>query len=161
MTTTSTPATNKPATSTTAVPYISPGLSALVTQLVFTDAKRAVAWYEKAFGAKLLHSMPTPEGGIMHGALSIGEAVLFVNDVVKLGAPTKANSYLHLRDIDAVYERAVAAGAKVLMPLQNMFWGDRYALIEDPFGNQWQLAKHIEDVSPEEMQRRMAAQASS
>lgn len=157
-TTTTTPSTSTPITAA-AVPYIPAGLTPLVTQLVVTDAKAAIAFYERAFGALLLHSMPMPDGKIMHAALQLGEAVLFINDVVALSKPTRANSFVYLKNLDEVYARAVAAGATVLAPLADMFWGDRWCLLADPFGNEWQLAKHVEDVSPEEMQRRMAAAA--
>lgn len=136
--------------------YIPDGLSPVVPQLVIAGAQKAIEFYQKAFGAELLHSMPGPKGSIMHAAIRIGEATLFLSDSTEFSKPTAANNFLYLKDVDPVYERAVKAGATVASPLTNMFWGDRWGMVVDPFGNQWQLATHVEDVTPEEMQKRMA-----
>lgn len=138
------------------VSYIPQGLSPVVPQLVIKGAQKAIDFYAAAFGAELLHAMPGAKGGIMHAAVRIGEATVFVSDASEFAQPTSANNFLYVKDVDAIYARATKAGAKVLSPLTNMFWGDRWALVADPFGNQWQLATHVEDVTPEEMQRRMA-----
>lgn len=129
-------------------------------QLVAQDGRTLVAFLERAFGAEAQHIMPTPDGGIMHGYLKIGDSVLFVSDAHGFSRPTTTNMFLYVTDVDAAFARAVAAGARAVAPVSDMFWGDRWGMVEDPFGNHWQLATHIEDVSPEEMQRRMkAAQA--
>ena len=141
----------------TQVPYIPAGLTAVVPQLVIAGAQQAIEFYQKAFGAELLHAMPGPKGSIMHAAIRIGEATLFLSDASEFAKPTSSNTYLYVKDVDAVFERAVKAGAAVLAPIADMFWGDRWALVADPFGNQWQLGCHVEDVTAEEMQRRMAA----
>jgi PhnB protein len=136
--------------------YIPDGLAPVVPQLVIAGAQRAIDFFRQAFGAELLHSMPGPKGSIMHAAVKIGEGTFFVSDSTDFAKPTASNTYLYVKDVDAVYDRAVKAGATVLSPLTNMFWGDRWGMVADPFGNQWQLGCHVEDVSPDEMQRRMA-----
>lgn len=138
------------------VSYIPQGLAPVVPQLVIAGAQQAIEFYKKAFGAELLHAMPGPKGSIMHAAIKIGEATLFLSDATEFAKPTASNTYLYVKDVDAVFERAVKAGAVVLSPLANMFWGDRWALVADPFGNLWQLGCHVEELSPEEMQRRIA-----
>ena len=143
--------------STTKTSYIPQGLSPVVPQLVIKGAQKAIDLYRDAFGAELLHAMPGPKGLIMHAMLKIGEATLFISDATEFAQATSANNFVYVKDVDAVYARAVKAGLKVISPLTNMFWGDRWALLADQFGNQWQLATHIEDVTPEEMQKRVAA----
>jgi PhnB protein len=103
-----------------------------------------------------LHAMTGPKGSIMHAAVKIGEGTFFLSDSTELARPTTSNTYIYVKGVDAVFERAVKAGATVLAPLSNMFWGDRWGMVADPYGNRWQLGTHVEDVSPEEMQRRMA-----
>ena len=142
---------------TTAISHIPQGLAPVVPQLVVAGAQRAIEFYKSAFGAELLHAMPGPKGSIMHAAIKIGDAVLFLSDSSEFAKPTSANNYVYVKDVDALYARATKAGAQVLSPLTTMFWGDRWALLADPFGNQWQIGTHVEDVSPEEMQRRVAS----
>jgi len=149
MATSKTPKTN--------VNYLPQGLAPVVPQLVIAGAQQAIEFYQKAFGAELLHAMPGPKGSIMHASIRIGEATLFISDSTEFAKPTASNTYLYVKDVDAVFERAVKAGAVVLAPLANMFWGDRWGMVADPFGNQFQLGQHVEDVTPEEMQKRMAA----
>lgn len=134
------------------------GLKTLTPQLVVSDARGLVDFITSAFGAELMHAMPTPDGkGIMHGHARIGDCVLFLSDASGFAKPTSANSFLYVDDVDAVFAKAIAAGAKELKPVADMFWGDRWGMIEDPYGNIWQLATHVEDVAPDEMKRRMAA----
>jgi PhnB protein len=142
---------------TTKTNYIPDGLAPVVPQLVIAGAQKAIDFYAAAFGAELLHAMPGPKGAIMHAAIRIGEGTLFLSDSTEFAKPTTTNTYLYVKDVDALFERAVKAGATVLAPLTNMFWGDRWGMVADPFGNQWQLGTHVENVSPDEMQRRMAA----
>jgi PhnB protein len=137
--------------------HIPPGLGPVVPQLVVAGAQKAIDLYARAFGAELLHAMPGPKGSIMHAAIKIGDATLFLSDSSEFAQPTSANNFIYVRDVDAVYARATDAGLKVLSPLANMFWGDRWALLADPFGNQWQIATHVENVTPEEMQKRVAS----
>jgi uncharacterized glyoxalase superfamily protein PhnB len=95
--------------------------------------------------------------GIMHAHVRIGDSVVFMSDAGGFAKPTTANVFAYVEDVDATVERAAAAGAKVMAPVADMFWGDRWGMVEDPFGNVWQVATHIEDVSPEEMKRRLAS----
>jgi PhnB protein len=93
---------------------------------------------------------------IMHAYVKIGDSVVFLSDAGGFAKPTTANLFLYVTDVDQAVEQATRAGAKVLAPVSDMFWGDRWGMLKDPFGNTWQIATHVEDVSPEEMQRRMA-----
>ena len=141
----------------TTTSHVPPGLSPVVPQLVIAGAQKALDLYRDAFGAELLHAMPGPKGSIMHAMIKIGDATLFVSDSSEFAQPTSANNFIYVKDVDALYARATKAGLKVLSPLTNMFWGDRWALLADPYGNQWQIATHVEDVTPAEMQKRVAA----
>jgi PhnB protein len=119
-------------------------------------ADGAIDFYKSAFGAKERMRMPGPDGKIMHSELLIGDSVLMVTDVINNPA-TASSLHIYVPDCDAVYSQALAAGAKQKMPLQDMFWGDRFGSLTDPFGNTWNIATHKEDVPPEEMEKRMAA----
>ena len=133
------------------------GLRALNTQLVVQEAEKLIAFCQKAFGAELLHKMPGPDGkGVIHAALRFGDVAVMVSQP-GFAQPTSSNLFLYVPDVDAVYQQAVAAGAKPLAPVADMFWGDRWGLVADPFGNAWQIATHKEDVAPEEMMKRMRA----
>jgi uncharacterized glyoxalase superfamily protein PhnB len=135
---------------------IPPGLHAVTPQLVIKGAQKAIDFYKSAFGAEIVQSMPGPDGGVMHANLKIGDAAVFVSDP-GFSKATTANLFLYVPDVDAAFDRATKAGAKVAAPLTDMFWGDRWGMVEDPFGNAWQLATHVEDLSPEEMGKRMQA----
>ena len=138
------------------------GYRSITPNLVFRDAGRAIDYYKKVFGAKETVRMPGPGGKVLHAELKIGDSLIFVNDLMRevpAGAAEEAayspfSLHLYVRNADKVFERAVAEGAHVKMPLQDMFWGDRYGQITDPFGQQWSIATHVEDVTPEEMSRR-------
>ena len=138
------------------------GFHTLTPNRVCKNAVGAIDFYVKVFGAKELVRMAGPNGEIMHAELQIGDTRIFLNDTMSATGPATAASgqsnamYLHvyLPDVDTIFNRAVMAGSRVDMQLQDMFWGDRYGKITDPFGQQWGLATHIEDVAPEEMKRR-------
>ena len=101
--------------------------------------------------------MRGPDGAsIMHAHVIIGDSAIFFSDAGGFAKPTTANLFFYVPDVDKAIAQAAAAGAKVLAPATDMFWGDRWSMLEDPSGNVWQIATHVEDVSPEEMQRRMA-----
>ena len=140
--------------------HIPEGLRAVIPQLVVADGRKLLAFCEAAFGASVGDMVPGPDGkGVLHGFMRIhGEAVFF-SDAAGFAKPTTANFFLYVPDVDATVAAAVAAGAKISAPVADMFWGDRWGMIEDPFGNAWQIATHIEDIDPEEMKRRMAASA--
>ena len=143
------------------------GYRTMTPNLVCRDAARAIEYYKSAFGATELRRAPGPNGGILHAELQLGDSKFFINDSMsKTPIPLPGDGvsnpmYIHLYvpDADAIFNRAVKAGARVDMPLQDMFWGDRYGILVDPFGHQWQIATHKEDVSPEEMGKRMQAMA--
>jgi PhnB protein len=140
------------------------GYHSLTPTLVCKDAARAIDYYKEAFQAKELGRMTGPGGKIGHAELQIGDSRLMLSDefpgMTSAPGPTPNTScsiVLYTDNVDTVFERAVKAGAKVEMPLQNQFWGDRYGKLRDPFGHQWGLAQHVEDVAPAEMERRSKA----
>jgi uncharacterized glyoxalase superfamily protein PhnB len=139
-----------------AVKPIPEGQHTLVPHLALKDCAKAIEFYKKAFGAKENFRMPMPDGKIIHADLTIGDSHFFVMDEPPGSSSTPAGVLVHMwsREPDAIFERATKAGAKVKMPLEDMFWGDRYGQLLDPFGHTWSIAKHIEDVSPEETKKR-------
>jgi PhnB protein len=135
----------------------------LTPNLTIKGADQAIEWYTKVLGAKLRSRMATPDGrGVWHAELQIGDSVLMLNDEnpemgVRAPQSPDASSYaihVYLDNVDDVFQRAVAAGAKPKMPLMDMFWGDRYGQLIDPFGHVWSLAQHTVDVPPSEMEKR-------
>jgi PhnB protein len=138
------------------------GYSTVTPALVLDDAAAAIAWYGKAFGAEELTRSVGAEGKIMHAEIKLGDSRIMVNDAVMgmksakdLGG-SPASLWLYVDDCDALFKRAVAAGAEVMMPLGDMFWGDRFGSVIDPFGYRWSLATHKEDLTPEEIKQREA-----
>jgi uncharacterized glyoxalase superfamily protein PhnB len=134
--------------------------------LVVRNGLEAIAFYKKAFGAELKAHAPGPApGSTMHAEIRIGDSSVFLMEMMgptPATPPTSASGttslvHLFVPDVDAVFAKAVAAGATVVMPLSDMFWGDRYGQIVDPFGHVWALATHQEDLSPEEIERRSKA----
>jgi PhnB protein len=137
------------------------GYHSITPALTCRDAARAIDFYKEALGAKETVRMAAPDGRVMHAELQIGDSRFMISDEFPgmSAAPNPsalASSYLYIytQDVDAAFNRAVKAGAKVSMQPSNMFWGDRYGKLTDPFGHQWGIATHVEDVAPEEMQRR-------
>ena len=124
-----------------------------VTPYYFTkDTESLLKFLEKSFGAEVLGKMPGPDGkSIAHATAKIGNAMLMFSDLMPGAIETKSNTYLYVDDPDAAIKAAEAAGGKVLQPATDQFWGDRWGVIEDQFGNQWQVAKHVKDVKPEDM----------
>lgn len=145
------------------------GHHTITPHLVIKGAAEAIAFYQRAFGAEELSRMPFPgpdgQVKIGHAELRIGDSRLFLSDEFPeqggLGPQGRGRSpvtiHLYVTDADAAFARAVEAGATVTMPLMNMFWGDRYGQLVDPFGHQWSIAEHLEDLTREQMQQRMAA----
>jgi len=141
------------------------GMQTITPHLVCRGAADAIAFYGKAFGAVELTRLPGPEGKLMHAMVRIGDSNLMLVDEFpdcgslgpQPGQGSPVTIHLYVTDVDATVERAVAAGAKVTMPVDDMFWGDRYGRIEDPFGHQWSIATHIRDLSPQEIQAAVAA----
>lgn len=150
-----------------AVKAIPEGYHSLTPYLVCKGAAQAIEFYKQAFGAVETVRMPGPGGQIMHAEVKIGNSMLMLSDEnPQQGAlspqtigGTGTSVMLYTDDVDAVFNRAVGAGSKTEVPPSDMFWGDRMAQIVDPFGHKWAIATHKEDVSPEEMGKRMAAMA--
>jgi PhnB protein len=126
------------------------------------DAVAAIQFYENAFGARELFRLQEPSGRIGHAEMKIGPATIMLSDEYPqhgISGPRTLNGttfslHLHVDDVDAAFARAVEAGATIVRPLQNQFYGERSGTVRDPFGHEWLLGGHIEDVTPEEMQRR-------
>jgi uncharacterized glyoxalase superfamily protein PhnB len=132
------------------------GLSSLTPQLNIDGAAEAMKFYTKAFGAEEVMRAPDPSGKkIWHAVMRIGNAQFFVNDTFpEMGAKASHSCfYIYLDGVDVAFKRAVDAGAKAVMPLADMFWGDRLGTVIDPWGNQWTIAQHMKDLSPAEMQK--------
>jgi len=128
--------------------------------LVVNGAARAIAFYKKAFGAQELFRMDGPDGKIGHAEIKIGDSPIMLSDEMmgnkspqSLGG-SPGGIFLYVEDVDAEFDRAISAGAKEEMRPADMFWGDRFAKLTDPFGHSWSLATHIEDVAPQEMEKR-------
>lgn len=141
------------------------GYSTITANLVCRNAARAIDFYKNAFGATEVRRAPGPNGEIIHAELRLGDSTFFVNDpmekqpsaVPNQGVTNPMFIHLYVPNADTLFQRAVTAGARVDMPIQDMFWGDRYGRLTDPFGQQWGIATHIEDVAPEEIKRRQDA----
>jgi PhnB protein len=137
-------------------------VSPIIAHLVVSNGAEAIAFYKNAFSAEAFGVHYTPDGKLMHAELKIGGAHLMLADEFpsfgSLSPKTLGGSAVVLNlysgDVDALFDRAVKAGAMVTMPLANQFWGDRYGQVTDPFGHRWALGQHVEDVAPEEMERR-------
>lgn len=149
------------------VQAIPDGYHTVTPYLSLKGAAAAIDFYRRAFGARELYRMDMPDGRIGHAELQIGSSRLMLADEMP-GMPDYAKSpatlggtsngyVLYVEDVDTDFQRAVAAGAKVKRPVTNQFYGDRSGTLEDPFGHLWTIATHIEDVSPDEMKKRMAA----
>jgi uncharacterized glyoxalase superfamily protein PhnB len=144
-----------------AVKAIPDGYHSITPQLTVKDGAKAIEFYKKALGAQELMQMPGPDGGLMHAELKIGDSVFMLSaEMPEMGcrAPVSAGSvsgalYVYVPDVDAAFKRAVEAGAKVTMPVTDMFWGDRFGQVEDPSGHRWGLATHKKDLSPSEIEK--------
>ena len=138
------------------------GYHTVTPYLAVHDGAAALAFYQKAFNAQVLFQMPAPGGRIGHAELQIGDSrVMLADEHPEIGfrgpkmlGGSAVMLHLYVDDCDAWFDRAVKAGAKVLRPLEDQFYGDRGGQVEDPFGHSWYLSTHKEDVSPEEMEER-------
>ena len=145
------------------VHYIPKGYNSITPYLVIKGAADAIEYYKKVFGATVVVRMDDPSGRVGHAELKIGDSHIMLADEfpeMNYRGPTAEGSspvslLLYVEDADSIVERAVAAGAKILKPVQDQFYGDRSGFIQDPFGHLWGVATHIEDVSAEEMEGRM------
>jgi len=149
------------------------GYQSVSPVLTVDGAAEAIEFYKRAFGAKERFRMAGPEGSIGHAEIEVGDSVVMLSDpfphsTVKppreLGG-TSVGLFVYVEDVDAAFEQAVNEGATVTMALEDMFWGDRFGTVTDPYGHSWSFATHIEDVPPEEMEERskqaMAAMSAS
>jgi PhnB protein len=133
------------------------GYHTVTPVLVVEGAGRLIEFMTSAFGARERMRMPMPDGTVAHAEVEIGDSPLMVADATAEFPAGHAMVHLYVEDTDAVYARAVEAGAATVRPPEDQFYGDRSATVRDPFGNQWSIATHVEDVSEEELQRRLAA----
>jgi len=144
------------------------GMNTLIPHLICRDASAAIAFYVKAFGAEEQSRLPGPDNKLMHAMIYIDGSPLFLFDerpewgalspLALKGSPVTVHRYVN--DVDAAVARAVDAGAKIIVPVADAFWGDRYCKIEDPFGHNWSLATHIRDMTSEAIRSEMAKQVS-
>ena len=140
--------------------FVPEGFHTLTPQLVLDDAAQTIDWYTKALGAQEVSRSVGPDGKIMHAELKIGESRFMVNDAMmgtkgpKALGGSPASLWLYVQDSDALFNKAVAAGAKVQMPLADQFWGDRAGSVADPAGYSWWIATRKEDLTPTEIRQR-------
>jgi len=144
------------------------GFHTITPYLVIGGAAEAIEFYKKAFGAEEVMRLPMPDGKLGHAMIRIGDSNVMLSDespewgtlgpLTLKGTPVKL--HISVPDVDQAFQRAVDAGAIVKMPVADMFWGDRYGVVEDPFGHSWSLATHVRDVSVEEMQKALQQQNS-
>ena len=132
------------------------GYHAVTPALNQADAGQTIEFCKKAFGAKERMRMVGPGGKVMHAEVQIGDSIVLLNDALQ-EPPQPAGLFLYVADVDKTVAKALKAGATMLMPVQDMFWGDRFGRVEDPAGNRWGIATHREDVSPKEMKKRADA----
>ena len=138
---------------------IPPGMHSVTPHLVCAGAADAIAFYKKAFNAQELAQLAGPDGKLMHGLIKIGDSMLMLVDEYpqwdslgpKARNGTSVTLHLYVEDADAQFKQAIDAGCSVRLPLADMFWGDRYGIVQDPFGHLWSIATHVRDVSPEEI----------
>ncbi len=136
------------------------GYHTVTPYLIVEDADKLVEFLEKTFDGKLLIKMTTDAGRISHGEMKIGDSILMLAEATGEWKPTRTLLYFYVEDVDAVYQKALDAGATPVKELQDQFYGDRSATVEDSFGNHWGIATHIEDVSEAEIEKRIAAMSS-
>ena len=144
------------------VPAIPPGYHTITPYLTLKNAAGAIEFYKKAFGARERSRMAGPGGSVMHAEIVIGNSSIMMSDEMpQMGSKspetlggTAGGLMIYTPNVDAMFAKATAAGARVEMPPADMFWGDRYARVVDPFGHKWSIGTHIEDVSPKEMNKR-------
>lgn len=138
------------------------GFHTVTPEIAVKDSMKAIEFYQKAFGAQELSRYVGPGGKIMHAEIKIGSSIVMMCDEMPEMKRWSADSlkgspihfFLYLENVDAAFDRAVKAGCKAVMPVDDMFWGDRCGSVEDPFGFRWMIATHKEDLTPEETKKR-------
>jgi PhnB protein len=146
------------------VKAIPEGMHTVTPYMAFKDTMKAIEFYQKAFDAKDVTVLRMPDGKVMHAQIKIGNSHIMMGDECSergYSSPQTAgvvtsSLMVYCENVDTAFEKAVSAGCTVQQPLMNMFWGDRYCQLSDPFGHKWSLAQHIEDVSVEDMEKRGA-----
>ena len=145
--------------SATANSHPAPQLRTVTPHLVCDGAAKAIEFYAKAFGAKEYMRLPGPDGRLMHASMMLGDSMIMLVDEMKewgsVGPKARGGSsvtiHLNVPDVDALFAQAVAAGATAKMPPADMFWGDRYGVVTDPFGHDWSIATHIRDMTHDQI----------
>jgi len=145
------------ATATRPVPQ---GMHTVTPHLVCDGASDAIEFYKKAFGATETSRLPGPDGRLMHASIRIGDSTVMLVDEMpqhgSLGPKSRQGTsvvlHLYVDDADDFAAKAASAGARITMPVTEMFWGDRYGQLEDPFGHRWSVATHVKDLSPQQIQ---------
>lgn len=135
----------------------------ITPHLVCVGADKAIDFYTRAFGMKEIMRLPGQDGRLMHASMSFGDSMIMLAEAFpeygsvgpQPGTPSPVSIHLNVPNVDEVFAQAVAAGAKVVMPVDDMFWGDRYGIVEDPFGHRWSIATRTKDLSHEEVQKAM------
>ena len=138
------------------------GFHSVTPAFAVKDAAKAIDFYKRAFGAEEVSRMTAPDGKVMHAEIRIGDSIIMLGDEVpgmgnvspQTAGTTTMSLHIYVPDVDAAFDRAVKAGAKPTMPVADMFWGDRYGKLTDPFGHSWSVGTHKEDVSAQEVERR-------
>ena len=137
------------------------GFHSVTPMFVFKDARKAIEFYKRAFGAQERFAMPGPDGkGVMHAEVRIGTSIIMMGEenpqqpcksAETIGG-SPVSFYIYLENVDEAFRIALEAGAEARMPVEDMFWGDRVGTVQDPFGYNWTLATHIKDLTPQEIQ---------
>lgn len=148
-----------------AVQPIPEGYHSVTPYLIFGDAGKAIRFYQQAFGATERMRMPTPDGKIGHAEIRIGDStIMLADEFPDMGARgpeayggSPAGFMIYVEDVEATFRRAIEAGGEEVRPIEDKFYGDRSGTLKDPFGYQWTVSTHVEDVAPDEMERRMKA----
>jgi PhnB protein len=152
-----------------AVKPIPEGYHTLTPYLAVDDASKAIEFYKRAFGATERVRMPTEDGKVAHAELEIGDSLIMLSDQFpqatvrppkEIGG-TSSGVFMYTENVDETVQQAVDAGGTVTMPVEDMFWGDRFGKVTDPFGHEWQIATHVEDLTEEEIQKRASAAMAS
>ena len=141
------------------------GYHTVTPSLFVAGAAKAIDFYKKALGAEEIMRFPGPDGSIMHAELRLGDSVIMLGDEMpdqggrgpKSIGGTPVSFFVYREDVDAAWKRAVDAGARPVVPLADQFWGDRTGCLEDPFGHQWWLAQHVQDLTPDEIRKNAEA----
>ncbi|MFN7947505.1 MAG: VOC family protein [Blastocatellia bacterium] len=140
-----------------AVKPIPDGYHTVTPHLTVQGAPALIEFLKQAFDAQVIHCMTSPDGGIRHAEVRIGDSPMMIGEATEEWKAMPTTLYLYVREVDATYERAISAGGVSISPPQNQFYGDRCGAVKDPSGNYWCIATHVEDVAPEELEKRAAA----